>query len=102
MSFWNYVFDSEWSQRSDIEALKERSRRQAINASKREHKRSNDLAGLKEQVDDLTEQVGSLELINRTLLALLRAKPDWSEQAFYETLQKIDLEDGKQDGKVTT
>ena len=101
MSFWNYVFDNDYRQRADIESLRDRSRRQqriASTAARRARRQSTEL---QEQVEELEEQVGSLLLMNRALLAMLRRQPDWSEEAFAKVLHDIDMEDGKLDGKVS-
>ena len=100
MSIFNYLFDSEWSQRSDIEHLKERSRRQRQLASRSARRNASKVQTLEAQVEELQEEVGALQLITRALLQTLEATPDWDAETFKAALQQIDLEDGIEDGKA--
>ena len=108
MSIWDFIFDSEYQQRSDIESLKSKSRAQSrisLRRSREEHRKFNKvkdrMTALKNRVGELEEQVGALELMNRTLMAVLRESPNWDEDRFRSALHDIDLEDGKLDGKVS-
>jgi hypothetical protein len=99
MSFWKYMFDSEYQQRADIEALKNKSRRQLAISRKRQRRSAEKVDDLKGRIDELEEEIGSLELLNRALLKYLRQSDAWDEQAFCTVLHELDMEDGKLDGK---
>lgn len=101
MSIFKYLFDNEWSQRADIEELKMRARRQhwaSINGS---NKTESEIYSLEVQVRQLQEQVGSLQLVTRGLVSMLKEQKNWDEKKFQRTLLEIDIEDGVQDGQVT-
>ena len=99
MSFWKYVFDNDHMQRSDIERLNRRSDRQR-RMSQRDRDRSRQrIEDLNERVSELEQDLGSLQLINRALLATLREQPSWNEDIFKQTVYDLDLEDGKLDGR---
>ena len=57
--------------------------------------------GPNERIQDLEDEVGSLLLVVRALSEMLRSKGLFDETAFREAMQRIDLEDGVLDGKVT-
>jgi len=101
MSLFKYLFDNEWSQRADIEELKMQARRQkwaSINSDRRKAEEVDDLSF---QVRDLQDQVGSLRLIVRGLVTLLKEQKTLDYPKFREILLKIDMEDGVQDGKAS-
>lgn len=99
MSFWDYMFDTEYKQRSDIESLKARASRQSRSASGRTRQIGQKVEDMEELVGDLEEQIGGLMLINTSLMTYLRRRADWNELEFQEILEAIDLEDGELDGK---
>ncbi len=101
MSLWHYLFDSDYMQRADLESLKDRSRRQHLAIARSSARKTKRISELEGRVEELEEQVGALELINRALLATLRKSSDWSEEEFCNLLNQIDVEDGALDGKVT-
>ena len=88
-----YLFDSEWRQRSDIEKLKRRNRI-TVRSAARERGRG------RRRVEKLEEEVAELTLVTSALLAHLRAQAGWDEAAFRERFQTLDLEDGELDGKL--
>ncbi|RMG17416.1 MAG: hypothetical protein D6731_04210 [Planctomycetota bacterium] len=92
--FWSYVFDSEYRQRADIEDLKRRGQ-----AVQRRVRRG--LRDLEERVEELELQVGSLALLCRALLSLLREQGTVDPEALAAAVDAIDLEDGVRDGLVT-
>lgn len=94
MSVWNYVFDSEYKQRFDIENL-----RQSSQVARRRQNRNT--RELKERVNELEHEVGELALICRTLLTVLRESGNFDEQTFQQVFHEIDAEDGVIDGRVT-
>lgn len=94
MSVWKYVFDSEFSQRNDIEDLKRRS------AAMAGQQRSRSLES-QTRLEELEQEVGELTLLCRALLTVLRENGTIRPEAIEEVMRKIDLEDGVEDGKVT-
>ena len=101
MSLWDYLFDSDYRQRADIESLKERSRRQQLAIARSSARKTERMSELEGRVEELEEQVGALELMNRALLATLRKSSDFSEEEFCKLVNQIDIEDRALDGKVT-
>jgi hypothetical protein len=100
MSIFNYLFDNEWSQRSDIEELKARSSRQHQVAARSYSRTESKVRSLETEVDTLKDEVGALQLIVRSLVKTLETTPGWREEDFRENLMAIDLEDGILDGKA--
>ena len=62
---WEYLFDSEWKQRTDIEALR------AVQTKSGSHIRRR-AKELEKRVEWLEHEVGELALLCRSLLTLLR------------------------------
>ena len=102
MSIFNYLFDNEWRQRSDIEDLRERSRRQQYVARREKRRASSEIQALEYNVKELQEQVGELQLITRAMHQMLQSQNGWDESRFQKILVELDLEDGVRDGKVTS
>jgi len=94
MSIWNYVFDNEWRQRSDIEALRNRASR---TRTRMRSSRSQQDA----RVDQLEDEVGELALLSRALLTILREQGVVDPARLAEVMHDIDAEDGVVDGKTT-
>ncbi len=94
MSLWKYVLDTEWSQRSDIEALKQRADETRRKLLKRSVKTA-------ERLEELETQVGELALLCRSLLLVLRQKGTIDPDALERVMVGIDLEDGVLDHMVT-
>jgi len=89
VSVLDYMFDSEWLQRNDIENLKRNSsamRQIAVRESGR-------IRNLEEEIDHLT-------LINEALLRILEKKGVIVRDEFRALLVDVDLEDGVHDGKL--
>ncbi len=94
MSIFDYLFDNEWSQRSDIEELKSQTA---------------DLAGArgvadatqKARIKQLEEGVGELALLCKTLMRMLLEKGVCTGQEINALMKQLDLEDGVEDGRVT-
>lgn len=99
MTIWKYMFDSDVRQRDDIERLSERSRKQQRNARRMQRRSSEKMAGFEDRIAELEEQVGSLQLINRALLEMLRKNPSWSDAEFKQLVYDLDMEDGVLDGR---
>ncbi len=94
MSVWNYVFDSDFSQRTDIERLKDAAAH-GNSAARRQ------VRGLEGEVAVLRDEIAELALVNRTLMRLVVERGLCSAEDLAATLREIDLEDGVADGKVT-
>lgn len=94
MSIWNYVFDNEYRQRSDIEDLKRRSQVTGRSQTRKAKE-------LDRRVDELEEEVGEITLVCRSLLTLLRQSGVVDPTAFEAVMADIDAEDGVIDGRVT-
>ena len=97
MSIFNFIFDSEWSQRSDIEDLKQKN---IELASKLYQKRPGE-ATLEKKIHTLEQEVGELALLSKTLMRILMEKGVCTGQEFEALMHQFDLEDGVADGKVT-
>jgi hypothetical protein len=89
MSVLDYMFDSEWLQRSDIENLKRNSSAMRQIATRE----SGRIRNLEEEIDHLT-------LINEALLRMLEKKGVILRDEFRALLVEVDLEDGVHDGKL--
>jgi DNA repair exonuclease SbcCD ATPase subunit len=97
MSIFNYLFDNEWSQRTDIETLKTRNK----NLASRLHLRHKSQAALEARVTQLESEVGELALLSKTLMRLIVEKGTCTGQELEAMLHQVDLADGVADGRVT-
>ncbi len=93
MSIWSHVFDSEWSQRRDINSLKETNSKVARHQRKQNQK-------IASRIEELEQDVSELTLLCRSLLTALRENGTLEPVAFEDVMRRIDLEDGVLDGKV--
>jgi hypothetical protein len=91
---WEYIFDSEWKQRADIEALKTTQLRAGSHLRRKAKK-------LEERIEYLEQELGEVALLCRALLTLLRQSGAVDPAAFEEVVRQIDAEDGVIDGRVT-
>ncbi|MHC4376557.1 MAG: hypothetical protein ACYS26_08170 [Planctomycetota bacterium] len=71
-------------------------------ARRRERANRRSRGELRQRVAELEYQLGTLMLLNRTLIKVLKERPDWDESRFAEILKEIDLEDGKLDDRAPT
>ena len=94
MSIWNYVFDNEYRQRSDIENLKRRSQATGRSQSRKAKE-------LDRRVEELEEELGEITLVCRSLLTVLRQSGAVDPAALEAVMADIDAEDGVIDGRVT-
>jgi len=97
VSVFDYIFDNEWSQRSDIEKLKEEN---ASLASRVRRMRSTEVEK-GESVEELRRQVGELALLSKTLVEILLDKEVCTGRDIEQVMRRIDLEDGVEDGQLT-
>jgi hypothetical protein len=96
MAFFDYVFDNEFKQRTDIESLKRMSRNR-IAARRRQFSQLQDQG---KRIEHLEEQVGELALLCRSLLTILREDGTVEPERFQQVMDRIDAEDGTLDGKL--
>jgi hypothetical protein len=94
MSTWNYMFDNDMLQRMDLERL--RMRAESASRQMRITRRAHD-----ERIEALESEVGELALLCRALMGMLKEQGHFDAAAFNAALDKIDLEDGVRDGRVT-
>ena len=88
MGILQYLFDNEWSQRSDINETRE-----AVD-------RAHDAQDATDRyVHALDEDVGVLALYVRTLSRLLVEKGVMTKDELLAAMKVVDLQDGKDDGK---
>ena len=97
MDFWNFLFDSEYRQRADIESLK----RMSIERKGARQRDRNRIKNQEERIQQLEDQVGELALLCRSLLTVLREDGTVAPERFEQVLSQIDAEDGVIDGKIT-
>lgn len=88
MSLLNYIFDSEWSQRRDIESLRDA-----------DDRRSSRLQHVGNTVQGMERQIAEQALVIRALLARLRTQDGWDEEAFRQEVRELDMRDGRLDRK---
>ncbi|MDG2224132.1 MAG: hypothetical protein P8L85_22310 [Rubripirellula sp.] len=94
MDFWTNLFDSDYRQRADIEALKRKSKTRDFQEFKR-------MGGQQDRIDALEDQVGELALLCRSLLTLLRENGTVKPERLEEVMTRMDAADGVVDGKFT-
>ncbi len=92
MSIWNYIFDNEYMQRADIEALK-RNQSAAIRA------RSRQAMHAEARQKEMEDEIGELALFCRTAVTLMIEKGLITQQEFVNRMQQVDASDGKIDGQ---
>ena len=97
MTFWDHLFDNDYRQRTDIEAL----RRKANTRNSATMRNRRDLEEHHQRIEKLEQHVGELALICRTLMTLLREQGTFSPEELQEVMNRIDLEDGVADGRIS-
>ena len=101
MSFWKYMFDSEWSQRRDIEHLKAANLSRTRRSSRAARSNTKSIDQLTEQVQSLEDTVGEMALYLKSVATLLEQNGVLTQESLLESMRKIDAEDGNVDGKTT-
>ena len=97
MSFFRYLFDSHWMQRSDIDNLEERAGEleyRVLKGGQASKNLETDMAHLRR---DVSRMMLMLEAIQRTLAD----KGLCSREDLVRRMQAIDAEDGVVDGRMT-
>jgi len=89
---WEYLFDSEYSQRRDIELLKQQSVTSASVA--------NDSLALGLANRQHAQRIGRLELTVEALVRVLQTRLGLTREELGLMIQRIDLADGVEDGAI--
>jgi len=97
MSLFNYLFDSEWMQRSDINALEERANELEYRVLSGGQKSRN----LETDVTHLRRDVSRMLLILETFQRILADRGICSQEDFVRRMRAIDAEDGVEDGQMS-
>lgn len=94
MSLFKYMFDHDYLQRADIEALRSRAR-------KNERRERVDRRKAQDRLEQLEDEVAELTLLSQALLLVLRESGALDQAKLQRALEEIDAADGVIDGKVT-
>lgn len=114
--FWDYLFDSEYKQRDDIDDAREqvsrvddelrsitrglqRDQRQTQQAVKRAGKA---LRHLRRQLDGAETRIDRIELVTEALFLHLEQHNGLTRERLRELMHEVDAADGKVDGKATS
>ncbi len=97
MSLFNYMFDSEWNQRSDINDLEERAHELEYRVLSGGQKAKN----LETEVTHLRRDVSRMLLLLETFQRVLADKGICSQDDFVRRMRAIDAEDGVEDGQMS-
>ena len=94
MSVFKYIFDSEWSQRSDIEKLKVQAARSSKHAEFAK-------ATQKARIAELERDVGELALLSKALMQIILERQLCTGEELEALMREIDLADGVEDGRIS-
>lgn len=89
MSLWDYLFDSEYKQRDDIGSLQGQ-----VQTS------DEWITTLRSQLQAAQERADRLELVIEALVQLLEAKGSLGREELEIMVQRVDLADGVEDGRI--
>ncbi len=89
MSIWEYLFDSDYTQRNDIGALQ--GQVQSSGAW---------LAELQRQLHKTQQRADRLELVLEALVQLLETRGSLGREELEIMVQRVDLADGVEDGRI--
>jgi hypothetical protein len=89
MSIWRYLFDSDYLRKLDIEGLQDRA-----NAA------GESVGQLKKQVEYQQKKLDAMELLLESLIGYLKAKGLLRKKELALLVQRVDLGDGYEDGKM--
>ena len=96
-SIWDYLFDSEWRQRDDINSLKETQKRNLRFQSLIRGKTVERM----QKLEETQHHMGELALYCRTAVTLLMDKGIITREEFLQRMKEIGASDGKADGELT-
>ena len=94
MSIWTLLLDHDYRQQADIDELQ----RCAVDHRRRLHHVTTDATA---RILALEEELGGMALLCRSLLTLLKETGHVDPQKLAGVMQRVDLEDGVADGRVT-
>jgi hypothetical protein len=95
MSLWKYIFDSNLTQRADLERLDAQAEHlQASLDRARSRTRS-----AESEIRDLRRETARLTLVVEALTRLLEERNLCTRKELARRIQEVDLEDGKEDGR---
>lgn len=89
VGFWDHLFDDDYKQRDDIESLK-------VSAGST----ARSTGSLERRVGQLADRLGRLELTVQGVYRVLEEQGSITNEQFRELLVQVDLEDGREDGRV--
>ncbi len=93
MSIWDHLFDNDYRQRSDITDLQDQ-----LTASASSAAASN--ASTQREVGNVRQEIARLDLTIEALVRILEARGQLTRQELRDMIVAIDLEDGKEDGRM--
>lgn len=94
MSIWNFVFDSEFRQRADLEGLRNRLARSSAVGRVR-------IGQTAARIRALEDELAEAALLLRSLYVYLKEQPGFDAQRFAAIIDQIDTSDGVKDAKLT-
>lgn len=94
MGIWDHLFDSDYSQREDIEKLRARIRKAAVGQGETN-------ARLRRRIEELEGDLAESALLLRSLFVYLKSQPGFAAKRFQAIVARIDAMDGTADGKAT-
>lgn len=89
---WDYLFDNEYSQRSDINELK-----MAVAAA---GDSAEAVPRLRQELGEAKQRIGQMELALEALIRLLEVRSGIGREEVSLMVQRIDLADGVEDGQM--
>jgi hypothetical protein len=93
MWFLDYLFDTDWDQREDIDNLAAHARRLRVD-------RARDKKAAEARLTALEGEIGEIALFCRTVVEVLIDKGVVDRKTFLERMRPIDASDGREDGKL--
>ena len=91
-SFWDFVFDHEFKQRADLEAVRKRAHRVARRTARQTRE-------LEKRLEKAEDELGEMRLFTRALLALLQESGTLDAARIRDKILEIDASDGTVDGR---
>ena len=104
MSIFNYIFDDEWSQRSDIGAqaiLHRIADRQAVREQSRLSLERFSEVVPEDRVTELEREIGELALLTKTLMGILLEEGVCTGKEIEDMMHQVDREDRTTEGGLT-
>ncbi len=95
MAIWDYVFDTEFRQRADINGLRHRLARSSAAGRTR-------ISQTATRIRDLENELAETALLLRALYVYLKEQPGFDAQRFAAIIDQLDAADGAKDDKAST